>query len=633
MDRHSILNFMVSALALFFCFSDAMADGTKKDRLVYSLDTGQGITGSRGNVGTPLKQDYDVAIHIADKKFSGLTIAAVRVPMGEMTNLSNLKVWLSKELKLEVVNGKKTNMPDICSQNVQMAQGWIEVPLEKPYTITDEGVYVGYSFQMDELDDSNKRPVRVTTELHDGGLYLHTSRSYRSWTDVSDQCSSLLQVELDGAPDYAASVINGITTYFGATGRQNVATFFVENHGATGVKSIEYSYTFDGKTLSGNCPFSPAVSSVYGMQSSFNVVLPEVKTKGYYPLELKITKVNGNDNSDNQAQTATTVSIFDKLPKHRALVEEYTGTWCGFCPRGFVGLKAMNRLHPDDFIALSYHNSESYDNPDPMEVMPGEYFPSAISGFPSAWIDRLYEVDAYGGMKGTATTLEIDPLWQAACQLLAEADIDVTADYDAAENTVKATATVNFPLEMQNSRYAVEYVLVADGLTGSGDEWRQRNYYAGGKQGRDFSEPEFQQFIDGEDFVSGLLFDDVAIATTRLTGDNQYLPEKIEEDRNYQLSASFNLAKVVNTHNEPVVQDVKKLRVVALLVDMTDGSVVNAAKTGYFADPSGIREVSSADGSSVCSVFDVSGRRLDSPTKGINIVRFSDGQTKKIFIK
>lgn len=194
------LTICLSMLALSLITTTASADETKKDRLIYSLDTGMGITGDRGNVGTPLQQDYDVAIRINDKKFVGMTIAAVRVPMGEVENISNLKVWLSKDLKLETVNGKKTNVPDVLSQDVAMAKGWIEVPLEHPYTITDEGIYVGYSFKMDKLDDTNKRPVRITTELHEGGLFLHTSRSYRSWTDVSDQCSSLLQVELDGAP-------------------------------------------------------------------------------------------------------------------------------------------------------------------------------------------------------------------------------------------------------------------------------------------------------------------------------------------------------------------------------------------------------------------------------------------------
>ena len=172
--------------------------------------------------------------------------------------------------------------------------------------------------------------------------------------------------------------------------------------------------------------------------------------------------------------------------------------------------------------------------------------------------------------------------------MLAEADINVDATISDDNSTVTATATLNFPLKIDNAKYGVEYVLVADGLTGTGQGWDQRNYYANGKQGKDFSEPEFKQFVEGDSYVSGLKFDDVAIATTRLTGDNQYLPESIEQDNDYKLTATFNLNKVRNTQNQPIIQDIKKLRVVAMLIDYNDGTVVNAAKTGYFADPAGI---------------------------------------------
>lgn len=167
MMKNNRFRAILMAVLMLGFVANAFAGDTAA-RLVYSLDRGFGITGSRGNVGTPLKQDYDVAIRINDKHFVGMTIAAVRVPIDTMRNLSGLKVWLSKELTLEVVDGKKVNKPDILSQDAEMGQGWVEVALDKPYTITDEGVYVGYSFKMDEMDNSNRRPVRITTELHEG---------------------------------------------------------------------------------------------------------------------------------------------------------------------------------------------------------------------------------------------------------------------------------------------------------------------------------------------------------------------------------------------------------------------------------------------------------------------------------
>lgn len=632
MMKNNRFRAILMAVLLLGFVANAFADDTAA-RLVYSLDRGFGITGSRGNVGTPLKQDYDVAIRINDKHFVGMTIAAVRVPIDTMRNLSGLKVWLSKELALEVVDGKKVNKPDILSQDAEMGQGWVEVALDKPYTITDEGVYVGYSFQMDEMDNSNRRPVRITTELHEGGLFMHTSRSYRSWTDVSDQCSSTMQVLLDGAPKYAASVLAGTTSYFGATGIENPLTFYVENHGAAGVKSIDYSFEYNGNTYTGRKKFSKALSSVYGVQTSFEIDLPVVDKKDYYPVELKITKVNGNDNEDAENQLIQQVCIFDKLPKHRALLEEYTGTWCGYCPRGYVGLAAMNRLYPDDFIALSYHNSESERKPDPMEVMPGSDYPSNISGFPSAWFDRAYEVDAYGGFNASSTELGIDDAWKAVCGLLAEANIDVKAELNADKTAVEAKANVSFPLEINNARYGVEFVLVADGLTGTADGWNQKNYYAKGKNGTDFSEPEFEQFVKGDSYVSGLVFDDVAVATTRLTGENQYLPEAIEEDKVYELPATFQLAKVKNTSGENIVQNADNLRVVAMLIDYNDGTVVNAAKTLRLGEATGIKGVNADEDSKPVEIYDLSGRRLNSMQQGLNIVKTADGRTSKIIVK
>lgn len=632
MKKLRLLTISLAALAFSMIAQSANADEAQKDRLIYSLDTGIGITGVRGNVGTPLKQDYDVAIRIKDERFVGMQIAAVRVPIGEMKNISGLKVWLSKELTLETINGKKTNVPDVLSQDAEITGEWVEVPLQQPYTITSDGIYVGYSFAMDELDDTNKRPVRITTELHEGGLFLHTSRSYRSWTDVSDQCSSLLQVELDGAPQYAAAVLPGTTTYFGATGIQNQLTFYVENHGAKGVRNINYTYTYDGQEHTGTYKFQQPLSSVYGVVAPFQMILPVVGKKDYYPLDIKITKVNGQDNEETAGEAQTTISVFDKLPKHRSVVEEYTGTWCGYCPRGYVGLQAMNRLHPDDFIGLSYHHAELVDDRnEPMQVMMGTDFPSTVNGFPAAWLDRSYQADAYGGLDAASKSLGVDQLWQQVCSLLAEADISVDASLSNDKQSVTATATVKFPLEMKNARYGVEYVLVADGLTGTGRDWEQHNYYYNGRQeSSEFTEPEFKQFSEGPEYVSGLRFDDVVIATTRLTGDNQYMPETIAEDQSYDLSATFNLQKVRNVNNDPIIQDVNKLRVVALLIDYNDNTIVNAAKTGYFAAANGIKTVNAAAEMQPSAVYDLSGRRLASMQKGVNIVRTADGKIIKV---
>ena len=269
-----------------------------------------------------------------------------------------------------------------------------------------------------------------------------------------------------------------------------------------------------------------------------------------------------------------------------------------------------------------------------MEVMAGQDFPSQISGFPSAWLDRSYEVDAYGGFQSSSPSLGVEDVWKSVCALLAEADIDVKAELSDNQQAVTATATIHFPLEIQNARYGVEYVLVADGLTGTTKNWMQHNYYANGRQGTDFTEPEFKQFVEGDTYVSGLAFDDVAIATTRLTGDNQYLPEQIEEDRAYDLTATFDLSKVRNTQGEAIIQDVNKLRVVALLIDYNDRSVVNAAKSKQLGEATAVTNTSATTNlTQPAAIYDLAGRRLSAMQKGLNIVKRADGSTQKIVIR
>ena len=64
--------------------------------------------------------------------------------------------------------------------------------------------------------------------------------------------------------------------------------------------------------------------------------------------------------------------------QHRPLIEEYTGTWCGWCPRGFTGMEMLRETFGEDFIGVAIHNQ------DPMAVLTTSQYPSNIQGFPSA---------------------------------------------------------------------------------------------------------------------------------------------------------------------------------------------------------------------------------------------------------
>ncbi len=608
-----------TVLLLFSLATASRAQQT--GNIVFSHDEGNGVMAL---FGTDKAENYDVAIHLSGKSMKGLTIKSVKIPV-QTESVTNMTVWLSKELKTEVIDKKKVNVPDVSSQAVRVRKGWVEVMLTTPYTITEEGVHVGYSFEIPELDESNARPVIVTTDNSPGGFFVRSSRTYRSWEDKSLLCSSCLQVTLSGAKSEAAA-LGEMAEVYGGAGEPVKITLPVINHGFKGVKNFHYTYELDGKTHNGYVNLgADSIRSRYDMDKEVEVQISAVAEKGTYPISFTVTKVNGAENTDPHATAQTTLKIYASLPKHRAVMEEYTGCWCGYCPRGWAAMEMLNEEFPEDFIGLAYHSD------DPMEVT--RNFPSKVSGFPMCHIDRASgELDPFLGTGRQGTAFEIKEHWENRCKVTAPADVDIAAELSADGSTVDVTSAVYFPIPPKESGFKVEFVLVADSLTGSpADGWIQVNYFSGDKNYEAYE--MMHPFINGGQYLGNLYYNDVVVASSRLLDDDALLPTEIGEGDRFPLTYRFDLTKVQNIDGKPVIQDRRNLRVVALLV-AADGTIVNANKAKVNSDEfvaSGIESVRTEAAAE--SRFDLSGRRLTAPQRGINILRTADGRTEKVLVK
>lgn len=606
----------------------AMAD---EGDMTFSYDTGKGTVTT---FGTSKKENYNVAMSLSDKALVGAVIKSVRIPMGTVGNISNLKVWLTKELNIKTESGKKVNDADILTQTVDAATGWIDVELSSPYTITDEGVYVGYSFDIDASDDTNLAPIEMTTETHDGGFYIFTSRTYRKWMDKSATGSLTMQVVVSGMSGNAASVTldNLINTEVDKT---TSFSFDVNNCGYNGVKSLDYQILVTGPGAASSAvayqaerhvALGSALPSSFNYSTTINTAIPSLSENGQYSLTITITKVNDEANGCAAPSATASLNVYNVLPTHRPLMEEYTGTWCGWCTRGFLALELMNNLYPDDFVALAYHNSDA------MEIMSSSLFPANIEGFPSAVLERTYEVDPYYGTN-SSSVLGIENDWKTLRSSLAPANLNVTASLDETNSKVAATADLVFPMSNKSANYSVEFALVADSLCGTGSSWNQSNYY-----------PSYASSYANEKYLSilttypstieGLKFNDVIIASTRLTGDDVALPTEIEGEATYTATAEFELSKAVNTSGESLVQNINNLRVVAILIDKSTGAAVNSNKCKVVSnEATGISATKAETTVGNAAIYDLSGRRIDSVVKGVNIVKTADGRTMKVLRK
>ncbi len=411
----------------------------------------------------------------------------------------------------------------------------------------------------------------------------------------------------------------------------NVQTTVI-NHGVMGIYSLDVEYTLNGITQTKHIVPDEPLAGILGISYTFDAELQTIDTNGNYDLLTNVVKVNGYFNEDSIVKCTSPIVVVNTIPKHRALLEEYTGTWCGWCVRGYVALENLAKLYPDDYVLVSYHNG------DPMEILCRNTdlgvneFPSDFEGYPSAMVDRVIAVDPYYGYSsdyGKEPLTVTKPLSELS-KLFGHADIQLEARLNESLSAVDVNTTVTFPYSDSDVNYGLEYVLVADGLTGQGREWAQSNYYSGNLDLDGYLAPFGKQ----GSLVSGLEFNDVAVQVSAKNGISieGSIPTVLEAGEAISHGFQFSLDSAVNTKNNLIIQDLNKLKVVAILVNNETGEVINSNKC-VVDSSTGICITDSSCNVFPVAIYDLRGRQISTPQRGLNIILMSNGLMYKVMIK
>lgn len=601
-------------------FTDVQPEAATPDYPEVSADNvGSSITVSpytgnenRTTFGFWTPQTYDVAIHLQDATLTGTHIDQITFPVKRVNGTSGYKVWLSSQLRVE----DNVNVPDLVSIDVAPTKtGNMTVTLPKPYIIPAEGVYVGYSVTVDKEIDADGGPVTTIDQVKPTGMYIHMSRNLLKWADLSRDAgmSAVIDVTVSGSAvaDNSVTPVDGANVYVKVGEGFTVTQQFV-NQGAAGIKSMDVEYTLNGKTETKHITCN--VKGQQGLTAYDTFTLPAISEAGNYDFSLRVVKVNDQDNAYASTEAKTTVVVLNSVPKKRTLLEEYTGTWCGWCPRGFVALELLKENYADDYVTISYHND------DPMEIIASSDYPSPVGGFPDSWMDRGMELDPYGGEPYDDSHFSTLDLLQWRNGMFGNADIDVTAELTEAEDEILVTANVTFPFSDDKANFALEYVLVEDGMTGpAGTDWDQQNYYSG----ETGVSSDLEEMAAQGSVIPGLVFNDVAVGVSQIGGIAESIPQSVERDVPVTHTYTFYPDYCYNTAWEPVIQDKEQLYVVAMLINLTDGTVANAVKVKVTTPGSvGIHSAQAATtaASTETDVYNLQGQRLTKAQKGVNII-------------
>lgn len=589
------------------------------------------------SMGVGEAETYDCAVYIPyyHDIAGGKTINAIRFAM-KAKNVSDVKVWIAEAGIPTDINTSTVRMVNVSELD---ESGFNDVALPEPYALTDKGIYVGYSFTITKLETSDDAyPILFTGDPAVNTLWVRTSTSVPNWGDLYGYGFGrlFLQVLLEGDFDiHNGATPSAISEVVMLPGQQGTTQVSLTNNGINDIKSIDYTVS---------------VNNVAGAEQHFNLKQPiSLGSTGSISLPidagqpgtveqrtLTITKVNGvaNETATNSIPF-TACTVLHDTP-HGIAVEEYTGTTCGWCPRGLIGMEKMRQQFGDAFVGIGIHQFTSSLANDAMFI--SAYTQVSFDGAPSCRLNRGEIIDPY---YGSSTNVLND--FSAALAIPAKAGLTLTADWNADSTSVIANAEIE---ALVDGNFAIEYVLIADGLTGTTQPWRQYNYYhrAYGEFDSASELPADLAFLfnTGQIFNNSYVayypvFNDVAIAVAK---QNQTTaPGQLTSGQKVQNSYTLSLPSASNQKELISALDATgkgNIAVVALLIDKADNKIANATKF-YMPvfDPATttIEGISSQEPATEVSRFAADGRQLSAPQRGLNIVRMADGTTRKVLVK
>lgn len=500
-----------------------------------------------GGLGAGGPATFDCAIFLPEdmlKNLAGSKITTIRVAMASASNLTNSKVWIAKKL-----GGTQVAVKD-----VTLAQGWADFTLDTPYELDGDGVYIGYTTTLSKVTtQAESYPLGVTSASTPNGLFLALNNG--KWADYSaDYGTLMVQCVVKGnVPQYDAQ-LDAILKSAGVKGEKMNVTGTITNKAKKDITSVDVTYVLDGTTQTiTDVKVEPAIKSLDSGNFSFEVTTPDA-TGIVYSVSATIDKVNGQEDeytANNKAEG--TVMSLTKMPHRRVVMEEFTGSWCGYCPRGAVALEKLAEEYPDNFIGIAVHSGDNMATSSYNQLL------SQTSGLPSSMLNRQSGIiDPYYGSNGQNYGIQHDVETLIAAPTVA--DISLEAIYNGKSKTsLTVTSQTTFYYTSDENPYKLAYVVLEDGLIGS-----QANYFAGAN-----GLPEDLAFLkDKPSTIRDFEFNDVARNIHTCMGLSGSLEGAVKEDEVKTHTYKINLPSSIKNKDN--------LKLAVLLLDTQTGEIMNA---------------------------------------------------------
>jgi len=346
------------------------------------------------------------------------------------------------------------------------------------------------------------------------------------------------------------------TTRFHKVNEPIAITGVLENKGSNAISFLEITWS-DG--VESHTDVLDNINIAVGATYNFEHSVPFVMTSpDNFLVSVEIS--NPNSAADGEVENGVrsiTLNGVSEVPFKRLVVEEGTGTWCGWCPRGFVAMEHMDANYSETFIGIMVHNG------DPM-VVNGHDSNSGYTGYPSAHVDRR--------LRNIGVSLDnFVAVHDANYRSVVPFGVDVMAVYNEEDRTVaiEATATAYANLEDLDLRFSV--IMIEDTVRGTTSAWNQANFYSSTAANLPLVGYGFNWQLEPNPIPANRMhYNEVSRALLGgYNGQAGILPSDWTDGQAFTQSFSYTVPAASNPNN---------MRAVAILLDGSNGQILNADK-------------------------------------------------------
>lgn len=556
--------------------------------------------GNAQYIGSTLEGAIEIPADLA-QQWEGAKVTKVSIGFGNSQSMEAM-VYVTEDL-----TGYPASMQTVKFQN---KNGWNEVTLETPYVVTGETFYVGYQTTVDATSDYPLGIDGIMSPNSPGSWVGINNEFFNAGADFGRLC---IRLGIEGdMPESVGVLINEFNVpEFAQVNTAFDAFFSLTNTGTIPLTGLDIQcYVGDEEVTDYKMEIWDELLDANGnvvimdevpFGATVNVFISNLHGSkvGNLPVDVQINKLVGTTQTVDYSQVLSgNILITSQLYDKRFVVEEFTGTWCGWCPRGIVGMEYMQKNYPDQFIGIAVHSNDAMSSPTYQQIdnlYSGGQYPSAV------W-DRVYQFDP------SVATLQYyyDQLGNYPSPI----GITLDAQYDQPKNMINATATTTFAYNDSGTKLALAFAITENNV----GPYKQSNYFAGGGNG------DLEGWSDKGQTVTWY-YDHVARYIDAPFGIENSIPGNVTDGQPITYSTSIDVSKTG-------VKDINNSNVIVMIIDQQTGEIKNAAQVSLKGQAGvesliddaahGVYKVYNPQGVKVLETLDAS--EINNLPKGIYIV-------------